>query len=752
MIFRPRVALTLLAALFALALPATASAVVYEVDSTGDEVDVTPGVGGCLTAGVKCTLRAALEESNFSTGVTDTILFKATEFQGQLADTITPATALPKITSAVEINGATCLTEAGVNGPCVGIKGPAGQNALTVEADDTSISSLSITEAATGISVINATTGFTLRGSWIGLKLNGVNGGSSNTGVFIDPDSNGATIGGSEPVQRNVISFNSVGLDIEGADDAVIRGNWFGLQAQEGGIFAGPAGKNIEISDSTAGAGFKAEGNEIGAVLGEGAVETTTCDGGCNVISGSTGISIDLNGNGAGQNEAPASGPTTIHGNFVGLNAPGTGVLDNSTFAILAGGADNVQVGGATPTETNYIAGSGYGIYNEGGESFQALGNVIGTLPSGGAATPPSTVGVFVFSLGVSEEAEIENNDIRMAGGIGIEHRFSGARIIDNDLEGGSIGIWTRAEPGGGLIAGNVVEAPGEYGILVESPDNEVRRNSISGSGGAGIRVKSPPGIAMTGNLIGGNTAERENVIEGSNGAAIEIFEEATEPGSTTEIARNRGSANGGLFIDLVGGANEGVLPPGFSSTIQSKAEGTALPGATIRVFRKASAETGELQSFLGETVADGSGNWKVGYGSIPTGTIIAATQTNANGGTSELATATAGPDPVTPGGGGNGGGGNGGPGPVADTTAPKATISKGPKAKSANTTAKFKFKSNEAGSKFQCKLDKGKFKNCRSPKTYKKLKPGKHVFKVRAVDKAGNVGKPAKRKFTVLG
>jgi hypothetical protein len=85
-----------------------------------------------------------------------------------------------------------------------------------------------------------------------------------------------------------------------------------------------------------------------------------------------------------------------------------------------------------------------------------------------------------------------------------------------------------------------------------------------------------------------------------------------------------------------------------------------------------------------------------------------------------------------------------------SDTTAPKTTITKGPKAQTTSTTAKFKFKSNEAGSKFKCKLDKGKFKGCRSPKTYKKLKPGKHVFKVRATDKAGNVGKPAKKKFTI--
>ncbi|HWJ43416.1 MAG TPA: hypothetical protein VNR67_08285 [Solirubrobacterales bacterium] len=31
------------------------------------------------------------------------------------------------------------------------------------------------------------------------------------------------------------------------------------------------------------------------------------------------------------------------------------------------------------------------------------------------------------------------------------------------------------------------------------------------------------------------------------------------------------------------------------------------------------------------------------------------------------------------------------------------------------------------------------------------RLKPGKHVFKVRAIDEAGNVGRPAMRRFTVL-
>jgi hypothetical protein len=53
-------------------------------------------------------------------------------------------------------------------------------------------------------------------------------------------------------------------------------------------------------------------------------------------------------------------------------------------------------------------------------------------------------------------------------------------------------------------------------------------------------------------------------------------------------------------------------------------------------------------------------------------------------------------------------------------------------------------------GATFKCKLDKGAFKPCRSPKTYK-VKPGKHVFKVEAIDVAGADKTPATYRFKVL-
>lgn len=51
---------------------------------------------------------------------------------------------------------------------------------------------------------------------------------------------------------------------------------------------------------------------------------------------------------------------------------------------------------------------------------------------------------------------------------------------------------------------------------------------------------------------------------------------------------------------------------------------------------------------------------------------------------------------------------------------------------------AKFRFTSTVAGSSFRCKLDKGPFKPCKSPKTYRRLKPGRHIFQVKAISPSG--------------
>jgi hypothetical protein len=86
----------------------------------------------------------------------------------------------------------------------------------------------------------------------------------------------------------------------------------------------------------------------------------------------------------------------------------------------------------------------------------------------------------------------------------------------------------------------------------------------------------------------------------------------------------------------------------------------------------------------------------------------------------------------------------------TVDRDPPETTITKRPKKNTANRVARFRFRSDERGSTFRCKLDKGRFKRCSSP-FRKRVKPGRHILRVRAVDRAGNTDPtPAKAKWTV--
>ena len=90
----------------------------------------------------------------------------------------------------------------------------------------------------------------------------------------------------------------------------------------------------------------------------------------------------------------------------------------------------------------------------------------------------------------------------------------------------------------------------------------------------------------------------------------------------------------------------------------------------------------------------------------------------------------------------------------TVDTRAPQTKIAKHPKkivlTVKAMVKASFTFTSSEKSSRFSCKLDKKKWKSCRSRTTYK-LKPGKHTLQVRATDRAGNTDRtPAKWVWTL--
>jgi CSLREA domain-containing protein len=398
------------------------------------------------------------------------------------------------------------------------------------------------------------------------------------------------------------------------------------------------------------------------------------------------------------------------------------------------------------------------------GEPVRIDGGVCGAGPCATMQVPTGFAGLDVRADG----SVVEHLRVLIDGSVGIRVVGTGANqpgveILDNVITVTSTTVATSTGisligPIGGagnLVEGNTITSPPEnfvWGISLRNGPNRIFGNVIEGGGccNQGILARSV-GDPIDGNQIGGDTAASENVITGFSYSAIWL-----DLGESTrnEVGRNRGD-NGDSFIRFGSGTNGGIQPPTIGSALQSSVSGSAKPGAKVRLFRKAFEYDGELEGFLGEAVADGSGNWKITVETVPVGTFVAATQTS-EGGTSQVTGAVkaaadpspacndalpaaqcAGPPPPpAP--------------PTPDTTKPKLTIKKAPKAKSTNTTAKFKFVSDESGSTFKCKLDKKAWANCKSPKTYKNLQPGKHVFKVKATDVAGNVSAVVTRKFTV--
>jgi hypothetical protein len=86
--------------------------------------------------------------------------------------------------------------------------------------------------------------------------------------------------------------------------------------------------------------------------------------------------------------------------------------------------------------------------------------------------------------------------------------------------------------------------------------------------------------------------------------------------------------------------------------------------------------------------------------------------------------------------------------GVVNDVEGPETTInSVKVNSKQRKATAKFSADDNSGGPvEFTCSLDSKPFKPCTSPKTYKRLQPGRHKIRVRGTDPSDNESTETKR------
>ena len=86
-----------------------------------------------------------------------------------------------------------------------------------------------------------------------------------------------------------------------------------------------------------------------------------------------------------------------------------------------------------------------------------------------------------------------------------------------------------------------------------------------------------------------------------------------------------------------------------------------------------------------------------------------------------------------------------------ADTRPPNTFIHGRPASPTRARRASFHLASTEPGSRFQCRIDRGRWRACAQRKTYRRLKPGWHTFRARAIDKAGNVDPtPARKRWRI--
>jgi hypothetical protein len=220
---------------------------------------------------------------------------------------------------------------------------------------------------------------------------------------------------------------------------------------------------------------------------------------------------------------------------------------------------------------------------------------------------------------------------------------------------------------------------------------------------------------------LGSNTA-------GTNGwfpASAEI-DALTGSGSNVFAAGSFQNANGDARADNVAWFDgTGWHPVGSNGAGDGPLNSKAL--ALAAVDRKLYA-AGNFTSAGGDSLA-----WSAA--SFDLGQIIAYPTPTVTPGPSAVPTPTVTPAPTPP-------------PPPRDTTAPRTSL-RAARIDQAKRRATFKFGAGEAGSKFLCKLDKKKYRPCTSPKTYKRLKRGKHVFRVKARDRAGNVDRtPVVKRF----
>lgn len=501
-----------------------------------------------------------------------------------------------------------------------------------------------------GVFIQDAGTRFnTVAGNYIGLNAAGTLALPNHyAGVEISGGAQSNRIGGDTSAARNIISGNAIqGVYLAGANTSENRidHNYIGLNPAGSGAISnaytgieissganhnwvGPANvisgnntfgvlidaaTNNLVADNYVGldaSGVSGVGNSgLGVGLFSGALSNVISG---NVISGNANDGVRLDGAGTAGN--------LVAGNLIGLNASGTMAVPNVYSGVdLYNGPQFNQIGGATLQARNVISGNtGDGIFvaGSGTTSNWIAGNLVGLSAAGNAAVGNGGSGVNFYN-GAAHN---------VVGGLG------GAR---------------------NFLSGNT-----DYGISVNysSSDNIIQGNTI-GLDSQNLNLL-PNGYAAAvfyagaqSNLFGGVTPGAANLISGSTGDGVELYDANT---TNNTIRGNSIFNNAYGAIGLYNSANLSLAAPTLSSTVvtTNTTISGSYPGSSGAVYQldfyadAPPAGSAEARTYLGSANIVGTGsaatfNIQLGV-RLPSGRAVTATATDAAGNTSPLSTGIA--------------------------------------------------------------------------------------------------------------
>jgi parallel beta-helix repeat protein len=505
------------------------------------------------------SLRQAILDANAHQGP-DTIAF---DIAGSGTHTIRPTSALPAVTDTVTIDG---TTQPGYSGsPLIvldGSKAGSVPSGLAIQAENCTVQALEVLDFRMGgVGLMGG--GNRVVGCYLGTDATGYPYSGNGFGVVIDGSNN--TIGGTTPVERNVISGNGFGVYVR-------TGTSHSAGNQVLGNYIGP--------DPS---GAKAVGNSVGVYLTTDAENTVggTTPGSGNLIAGNRDSGLTLNTTLAG---APG---TVVQGNLIGTDATGTRALGNKT-GVTVGGQNNT-VGGTSPAARNLISGNTQEGVLMLGIGSVVQGNYIGTDPTGtaplgnaiGVSIDPGNTGASPHDMTVGGTVNGAGNLISGNTGAGVSLRFT----HDDQILGNTIGT----------TADGTRPLPNRIGVLLQATNDTVggsvpgTRNLISGNLDFGVELT---GVGTQGNLVQGNLI-------------------GTDPGGTTSVRNGYGVyLQSGATGNLIGGLTplaRNVISGNFDGVALFYADGNQVQGNYIGTNAAGTAALGNTIS--GVDLLAGTGN-----------------------------------------------------------------------------------------------------------------------------------------------